>query len=129
MKKIVFFLALVVLSSVSAFAQVAQVSFSSSTNFTNVVNGFHPISFKIKESSSVNVDELKRYALDNPKFCQVEVVGNDVNLRFVENIHWGIWMKIFVSMNVSQIEIVESPNESVVVEPMDFLRYFHLLSN
>jgi hypothetical protein len=67
------------------------------------------------------------YVHDNPKYFQVQVNGNELSLKFVEGVHWGVWMKVFMSMGVSQIEIREA-NQNIVVEPMDFLRYFHLIN-
>jgi hypothetical protein len=126
MKKAFALLLFVIVSAASVFAQSAQLSFSSSTNFTAVEAGFHPIKFQLTSGSNANVDGLLEYVQNNPKYFQVQVNGSELTLNFVEGIHWGVWMKVFGSLGVSQIEIREA-NQNVVVEPMEFLRYFHLI--
>jgi hypothetical protein len=126
MKKAFLLLLFVVISAASVFAQNAQLTFSSSTNFTTVEAGFHPIAFRLTDGSNANVNGLLEYVQNNPKYFQVQVNGSELTLKFVEGIHWGVWMKVFGSLGVSQIEIRE-PNQNVVVEPMEFLRYFHLI--
>lgn len=126
MKKAIALLLFIVISAVSVVAQNAQLTFSSTTNFTALDAGFHPIKFQLTSGSNANVDGLLEYVQNNPKYFQVQVNGNELILRFVEGIHWGVWMKVFGSLGVSQIEIREA-NQNVVVEPMDFLRYFHLI--
>jgi hypothetical protein len=110
-----------------AFAQNAQLTFSSTTNFTVVEEGFHPVKFQLTSGSNANVEGLLQYVHNNPKYFQVQVNGNELSLKFVEGVHWGVWMKVFGSMDVSQIEIREA-NQNIVVSPMDFLRYFHLIN-
>jgi hypothetical protein len=126
MKKAIALLLFVVISSMPVVAQNAQLTFSSSTNFTAVEAGFHPIKFQLTSGSNANIDGLLEYVQNNPKYFQVQVNGSELTLKFVEGIHWGVWMKVFGSLGVSQIEIRET-NQNVVVEPMEFLRYFHLL--
>ena len=110
-----------------AFAQNAQVTFSSTTNFTVVEEGFHPVKFQLTTGSNANVEGLLNYVQNNPKYFQVQANGNELTLKFVERVHWGVWMKVFGAMEVSQIEIRET-NQNIIVEPMDFLRYFHLIN-
>ena len=50
-----------------------------------------------------------------------------MTLNFVEGVHWGVWMKVFGAMGVSQIEI-RTENENSVVDPMGFLNYFQLIN-
>ena len=127
MKKLFAFLMFVMICGAQAFAQNAQVTFSSTTNFTVVEEGFHPVKFQLTTSSNANVAGLLEYVQYNPKYFQVQVNGNELTLNFVEDVHWGVWMKVFGSMGVSQIEIREA-NQNIIVEPMDFLRYFHLIN-
>ena len=126
MKKAIALLLFIVISAVSVVAQNAQLTFSSTTNFTALDAGFHPIKFQLTSGSNANVEGLLEYVQNNPKYFQVQVNGNELTLKFVEGIHWGVWMKVFGSLGVSQIEIREA-NQNVVVEPTDFLRYFHLI--
>ena len=126
MKKAIALLLFIVISAVSVVAQNAQLTFSSTTNFTALDAGFHPIKFQLTSGSNANVDGLLEYVQNNPKYFQVQVNGNELTLKFVEGIHWGVWMKVFGSLGVSQIEIREA-NQNVVLEPTDFLRYFHLI--
>lgn len=127
MKKLVTFLMFVFVLSAQAFSQNAQLTFSSTTNFTLVEEGFHPVKFQLTNGSNANVQGLLDYVHDNPKYFQVQVNGNELSLKFVEGVHWGVWMKVFGSMGVSQIEIRE-PNQNVIVDPMGFLRYFNLIN-
>ncbi len=108
-------------------AQVAQVTFSSTTNFTLLEEGFHPVKFNLTDGSNANVAGLLEYVQNNPKYFQVNVDGNELKLKFVDGVHWGVWMKVFGAMGVSQIEIREA-NGNIVVDPMGFLNYFHLLN-
>lgn len=127
MKKIFTLFAFVALFAMASLAQTAQVTFSSTTNFTLVEEGFHPVKFQLTNGSNANVQGLLDYVHDNPKYFQVQVNGNELSLKFVEGVHWGVWMKVFGALEVSQIEIREA-NQNVVVAPMDFLRYFHLIN-
>ena len=127
MKKLFAFLMFVMICGAQAFAQNAQVTFSSTTNFTVVEEGFHPVKFQLTTGSNANVEGLLNYVQNNPKYFQVQANGNELTLKFVEGVHWGVWMKVFGSMEVSQIEIREA-NQNIIVEPMDFLRYFHLIN-
>ena len=127
MKKLFTFLMFVFILSAHAFSQNAQLTFSSTTNFTLVEEGFHPVKFQLTNGSNANVAGLLDYVHNNPKYFQVQVDGNELTLNFVEGVHWGVWMKVFGAMEVSQIEIREA-NQNVVVAPMDFLRYFHLIN-
>ena len=117
----------VMICGAQAFAQNAQVTFSSTTNFTVVEDGFHPVNFQLMSGSNANVEGLLNYVQNNPKYFQVQVNENELTLKFVEGVHWGVWMKVFGAMEVSQIEIREA-NQNIIVEPMDFLRYFHLIN-
>lgn len=126
MKKVLALFVFVFFGAV-VFAQNAQLTFSSTTNFTIVEDGFHPVKFQLTSGSNANVDGLLQYVHDNPKYFQVQVNGNELSLKFVEGVHWGVWMKVFGSMDVSQIEIREA-NQNIVVDPMEFLRYFHLIN-
>lgn len=126
MKKLFAFLMFVMICGAQAFAQNAQVTFSSTTNFTVVEEGFHPVKFQLTEGSNANVEGLLQYVQKNPKYFKVQVDGNELTLNFVEGVHWGVWMKVFGALEVSQIEIREA-NQNTVVAPMDFLNYFHLL--
>lgn len=131
MKKVLALFAFIILCSTCVIAQNAQVSFSSTTNFTAVEAGaegaFHPVKFQLTNGSNANVEGLLEYVSNNPKYFKVQVDGNELTLKFVEGVHWGVWMKVFGSMDVSQIEIREA-NQNIVVAPMDFLRYFHLIN-
>jgi hypothetical protein len=127
MTKIFTLFAFVALFAMASFAQLAQVTFSSTTNFTLVEEGFHPVKFQLTSGSNANVAGLLEYVQNNPKYFQVNVDGNELTLKFVDGVHWGVWMKVFGSMDVSQIEIREA-NQNIVVDPMDFLRYFHLIN-
>jgi hypothetical protein len=127
MKKIFAFLMFVLICGAQAFAQNAQVTFSSTTNFTAVEEGFHPVKFQLINGSNANVEGLLNYVQNNPKYFQVQVNESELTLKFVEGVHWGVWMKVFGAMGVSQIEIREA-NQNIIVEPMDFLRYFHLIN-
>jgi hypothetical protein len=127
MKKLFTLLMFVIICGAQAFAQNAQVTFSSTTNFTVVEEGFHPVKFQLINGSNANVEGLLNYVQNNPKYFQVQANGNELTLNFVEGVHWGVWMKVFGAMEVSQIEIREA-NQNIVVEPMDFLRYFHLIN-
>ena len=127
MKKLFAFLMFVIICGAQAFAQNAQVTFSSTTNFTVVEEGFHPVKFQLTTGSNANVEGLLNYVQNNPKYFQVQANGNELTLNFVEGVHWGVWMKVFGAMEVSQIEIREA-NQNIIVEPMDFLRYFHLIN-
>jgi hypothetical protein len=127
MKKLATFLMFVVICSAQAFAQNAQVTFSSTTNFTVVEEGFHPVKFQLTAGSNANVEGLLNYVQNNPKYFQVQANENELTLKFVEGVQWGVWMKVFGAMEVSQIEIREA-SHNIIVEPMDFLRYFHLIN-
>ncbi len=127
MKKLVALFMFVFVCGALVFAQNAQLSFSSTTNFSLVEEGFHPVKFQLSSGSNANVAGLLEYVHDNPKYFQVQVNGNELSLKFVEGVHWGVWMKVFGSMGVSQIEIRE-PNQNIVVDPMGFLRYFNLIN-
>ena len=127
MKKLLALLMFVFTLCAHFFAQNAQVTFSSATNFVSVEDGFHPVKFQLTEGSDANVDGLLQYVQNNPKYFQVQVDGNELTLKFVQGVHWGVWMKVFMSMGVSQIEIREA-NQNVIVDPMDFLHYFHLIN-
>jgi hypothetical protein len=127
MKKVLALFVFVFICGVALFAQNAQVTFSSTTNFTFVEDGFHPVKFKLTEGSNANVEGLLQYVQNNPNYFKVQVDGSELTLKFVEGVHWGVWMKVFGSMDVSQIEIREA-NQNIVVDPMDFLRYFHLIN-
>lgn len=127
MKKVLALFVFVFICGVALFAQNAQVTFSSTTNFSFVEDGFHPVKFQLTEGSNANVEGLLQYVQNNPKYFKVQVDGNELTLKFVEGVHWGVWMKVFGALEVSQIEIREA-NQNVVVAPMDFLRYFHLIN-
>ena len=117
----------VLICGAHAFAQNAQVTFSSTTDFTLVEEGFHPVKLQLTSGSNANVEGLLNYVQNNPKYFQVQVNESELTLKFVEGVHWGVWMKVFGAMGVSQIEIREA-NQNIIVEPMDFLRYFHLIN-
>ncbi|MEN9942245.1 MAG: hypothetical protein RLZZ91_246 [Bacteroidota bacterium] len=127
MKKIIALFVFVFVCGSYVFAQSAQVTFTATTNFSFVEDGFHPVKFQLTEGSNANVEGLLQYVQNNPKYFKVQVDGNELTLKFVEGVHWGVWMKVFGAMEVSQIEIREA-NQNVVVAPMDFLRYFHLIN-
>jgi hypothetical protein len=127
MKKVLALFLFVFICGVYAFAQNAQVTFKSTTNFSIVEDGFHPVKFQLTEGSNANVEGLLQYVQNNPKYFKVQVDGNELTLNFVEGGHWGVWMKVFGAMEVSQIEIREA-NQNIVVAPLDFLRYFHLIN-
>jgi hypothetical protein len=126
MKKVLALFLFVFFCGACVYAQNAQVTFGSTTNFSLVEDGFHPVKFQLTEGSNANVEGLLQYFQNNPKYFKVQVDGNELTLNFVEGVHWGVWMKVFGAMEVSQIEIREA-NQNVVVAPMDFLNYFHLL--
>jgi hypothetical protein len=127
MKKVLALFVFVFICGVALFAQNAQVTFSSTTNFTFVEDGFHPVKFQLTEGSNANLEGLLQYVQNNPKYFKVQADGSELTLKFVEGVHWGVWMKVFGALEVSQIEIREA-NQNVVVAPMDFLRYFHLIN-
>jgi len=127
MKKLSAFLMFIMICGAQAFAQNAQVTFSSTTNFTVVEEGFHPVKFQLTTGSNANVEELLNYVQNNPKYFQVQANGNELTLNFVEGVHWGVWMKVFGAMEVSQIEIREA-NQNIIVDPIGFLNYFHLIN-
>jgi len=131
MKKLLALFMFVFVCGAHVFAQNAQVTFSSTTNFTLVEDGaegvFHPVKFQLTNGSNASVAGLLEYVQNNPKYFQVQVNGNELTVKFVEGVHWGVWMKVFGAMGVTQIEIREA-NQNVVVEPLDFLRYFHLIN-
>jgi hypothetical protein len=127
MKKIFTLFAFVALYTMASFAQNAQLTFGSETNFILLENGFHPVKFQLTSGSNANVAGLLEYVQNNPKYFQVHVDGNELTLKFIDGVHWGVWMKVFGSMDVTQIEIREA-NQNIVVDPMDFLRYFHLIN-
>ena len=127
MKKVLALFLFVFVCGACVFAQNAQVTFGSTTNFSSVEEGFHPVKFQLIEGSNANVEGLLQYVQNNPKYFKVEVDGKELTLKFVEGVHWGVWMKVFGAMDVSQIEIREA-NQNIVVAPMDFLRYFHLIN-
>ena len=95
MKKIFTLFAFVALFAMASFAQLAQVTFSSTTNFTLVEEGFHPVKFQLTSGSNANVAGLLEYVQNNPKYFQVNVDGNELTLKFVDGVHWGVWMKVF----------------------------------
>lgn len=127
MKKVLALFLFVFVCGAHVFAQNAQVTFGSTTNFSSIEEGFHPVKFQLTEGSNANVEGLLQYVQNNPKYFKVQVDGNELTLKFVEGVHWGVWMKVFGAMDVSQIEIREA-NQNIVVAPMDFLRYFHLIN-
>jgi hypothetical protein len=127
MKKVLALFIFTLTMSLGVSAQVAQVTFSSTTNFTLLEEGFHPVKFNLTDGSNANVAGLLEYVQNNPKYFQVNVDGNELTLKFVDGVHWGVWMKVFGAMGVSQIEIREA-NGNIVVDPMGFLNYFHLLN-
>jgi hypothetical protein len=127
MKKLVALIMFVFMCGAHVFAQNAQLSFASTIDFTAVEEGFHPVKFNLTDGSNANVDGLLEYVQNNPKYFNVQVNGNELTLNFVEGVHWGVWMKVFGSMGVSQIEI-RTTNQNSVVDPMGFLNYFHLIN-
>lgn len=114
------------MSFANLFAQDAQLTFSASTNFKILEDGFHPVKFELTNGSNANVAGLLAYVQNNPNYFKVQVNGNQLTLHFVEGLDWGVWMKVFGSMGVSQIEI-STTNQNSVVDPMGFLEYFHLI--
>ena len=127
MKKVLALFIFTLTMALGVSAQVAQVTFSSTTNFTLLEEGFHPVKFNLTDGSNANFAGLLEYVQNNPKYFQVNVDGNELTLKFVDGVHWGVWMKVFGAMGVSQIEIREA-NGNIVVDPMGFLNYFHLLN-
>ena len=127
MKKVLALFIFTLTMALGVSAQVAQVTFSSTTDFTLLEEGFRPVKFNLTDGSNANVTGLLEYVQNNPKYFQVNVDGNELTLKFVDGVHWGVWMKVFGAMGVSQIEIREA-NQNIVVDPMDFLRYFHLIN-
>ena len=127
MKKLVAFLMFVLICGANTFAQNAQVTFLSTTNFAVVEEGFHLVKFQLTDGSNANVAGLLQYVQNNPKYFQVQVDENELTLKFVEGVHWGVWMKVFGAMGVNQIEI-RTENENSVVDPMGFLNYFQLIN-
>ena len=127
MRKLFVLFAIAMMSGANLFAQNAQVTFSSTTSFSIVEEGFHPVKFHLTEGSNANVDGLLEYVQNNPKYVKVQVNGNELTLNFVEGVHWGVWMKVFGAMGVSQIEI-RTTNQNSVVDPMGFLNYFQLIN-
>lgn len=127
MKKKLAVLIFILTTTFGLRAQNAQVTFSSTTNFTLLEEGFHPVKFHLTEGSNANVAGLLEYVQNNPKYFQVNVDGNELTLKFVDGVHWGVWMKVFGAMGVSQIEIREA-NQNMVVDPIGFLNHFNLLN-
>ena len=127
MKKGLAFLIFVIALVFSVNAQNAQVTFSSATNFALLEDGFHPVKFRLTDDSNANLSGLLEYVQNNPAHFKLEIVGSELALQFAQGIHWGVWMKVFGSMDVSQIEIQEGDRISVV-DPMGFLQYFHLIN-
>ena len=126
MRKLFLLFAFVLMSFANLFAQDAQLTFSASTNFKILEDGFHPVKFELTNGSNANVAGLLAYVQNNPNYFKVQVNGNQLTLHFVEGLDWGVWMKVFGSMGVSQIEI-STTNQNSVVDPMGFLEYFHLI--
>lgn len=127
MKKVLALFLFVFFCCACVYAQNAQVTFGSTTNFSIVEDGFHPVKFQLTEGSNANVEGLLQYVQNNPKYFKVQVDGNELTLNFVEGVHWGVWMKVFGAMEVSQIEIREA-NQNIVVDPRGFLDHFNLLT-
>jgi hypothetical protein len=127
MKKLLMLFFLFVGICASTVAQNAQLSFDAATNFTLIEEGFHPVKFQLKNGSNADIAGLLEYVQNNTKYFKVQVNGNELNLKFVEGVHWGVWMKVFGSMGVSHIEIREA-DQNRVVDPMEFLRYFNLIN-
>ncbi len=127
MKKVLALFIFTLTMALGVSAQVAQVTFSSTTDFTLLEEGFRPVKFNLTDGSNANVTGLLEYVQNNPKYFQVNVDGNELTLKFVDGVHWGVWMKVFGAMGVIQIEIREA-NGNIVVDPMGFLNYFHLLN-
>ena len=92
MRKLFFLFAIAMMSGANLFAQNAQVTFSSTTSFTIVEDGFHHVKFQLTNGSNANVAGLLEYVQKNPKYFNVEVDGNELTLNFVEGVHWGVWM-------------------------------------
>jgi hypothetical protein len=127
MRKLTVLFAIAMMSGANLFAQNSQVTFSSTTSFNIVEDGFHQVKFQLTNGSNANVTGLLEYVQKNPKYFNVEVDGSELTLNFVEGVHWGVWMKVFGAMGVSQIEI-RTENENSVVDPMGFLNYFQLIN-
>jgi hypothetical protein len=127
MRKLFVLFAIAMMSGETLFAQNAQVTFSSTTSFTAVEEGFHKVKFQLTNGSNANVSGLLEYVHKNTRYFNVEVDGNELTLNFVEGVHWSVWMKVFGAMGVSQIEI-RTENENSVVDPMGFLNYFQLIN-
>jgi len=127
MRKLTVLFVIAMMSGANLFAQNSQVTFSSTTNFNIVEDGFHQVKFQLTNGSNANVAGLLEYVQKNPKYFNVEVDGSELTLNFVEGVHWGVWMKVFGAMGVSQIEI-RTENENSVVDPMGFLNYFQLIN-
>ena len=127
MKRVLALFVFVFTMALGVSAQNAQVTFSSTTNFTLLEEGFHPVKFHLTDGSNANVASLLEYVQNNPKYFQVHVDGNELTLKFVDGVHWGVWMKVFGAMGVSQIEIREA-NGNIVVDPIGFLNHFNLLN-
>jgi hypothetical protein len=127
MKKVLALFLFVFICSACVFAQNAQVTFETTTNFTLLEDGFHPVKFQLTEGSNANVAGLLEYVQNNPKYFQVQVDGSELTLKFVEGVHWGVWLKVFGAMGVSQIEI-RTTNQNSIVDPMGFLQHFHLIN-
>jgi hypothetical protein len=129
MKKVLALFVFVFICGAALFAQNAQVTFSSTTNFTAVEEGeegaFHPVKFQLTNGSNANVQGLLQYVQNNPKYFKVQVDGSELTLKFVEGVHWGVWMKVFGALGVSQIEIREA-NQNIIVDPSGFLEHFNL---
>ncbi len=127
MKKVLALFIFTLTMALGVSAQVAQVTFSSTTDFTLLEEGFRPVKFNLTDGSNANVAGLLEYVQNNPKYFQVNVDGNELTLKFVDGVHWGVWMKVFGAMGVSQIEIREA-NQNIVVDPIGFLNHFNLLN-
>jgi hypothetical protein len=127
MKKVLALFIFTLTMALGVSAQVAQVTFSSTTDFTLLEEGFRPVKFNLTDGSNANVTGLLEYVQNNPKYFQVNVDGNELTLKFVDGVHWGVWMKVFGAMGVSQIEIREA-NQNIVVDPIGFLNHFNLLN-
>jgi hypothetical protein len=100
MKKVLALFLFVFFCGACVYAQNAQVTFGSTTNFSIVEDGFHPVKFQLTEGSNANVEGLLQYVQNNPKYFKVQVDGNELTLNFVEGVHWGVWMKVFGAMEV-----------------------------
>ena len=71
MKKLVALFMFVFVCGALVFAQNAQLTFSSTTNFSLVEEGFHPVKFQLSSGSNANVAGLLEYVHDNPKYFKV----------------------------------------------------------